>query len=96
MMFEGPDPAWPGLARPSALLLRDALTPLGLRDILPPPARIAAALDARGHRLPLWSDVPGVVTPGVVTPGVATPGLATPAPPLSRAETSSAQPQPVQ
>jgi hypothetical protein len=75
-----------GLARPSAMLLRDALTPLGLRDILPPLARIAAALDAQGHRLPLWSDVPGVATPGV----------ATPEPPRSRAETSSAQPQPVQ
>jgi hypothetical protein len=45
-----------GLARQTAALLRGALTPLGLRDVLPALARIAAALDSQGHRLPLWSD----------------------------------------
>jgi hypothetical protein len=81
-----------GLARPSAELLREALTPLGLRDILPPLARIAAALDAQGHRLPLWSDVPADA-PALSRPAYFRP---TPSPTRSRAGTSSAQPQPVQ
>jgi hypothetical protein len=81
-----------GLARQCAELLREPLTPLGLRDILPPLARIAAALDAQGHRLPLWSDVPADA------PALSRPAYfrATPSPPRSRAGTSSAQPQPVQ
>jgi hypothetical protein len=47
-----------GQARQTAQLLRGALTPQGVRAILPSLARIASALDAQGHRLPLWSDDP--------------------------------------
>jgi hypothetical protein len=77
-----------GMARPSAMLLREALTPIGLRDILPPLARIAAALDAQGHRLPWWSGEPAQALSAAP--------YFRPPPPRSRAETSSAQPQPVQ
>jgi hypothetical protein len=73
-----------GSARQTAMLLRGALTPLGLRHILPPLARIAAALDAQGHRLPLWSDLPAAAA------------YFKQQPPRSRAETSSAPPHPVQ
>jgi hypothetical protein len=73
-----------GAARQTAALLREALTPLGLRDVLPPLARIAAALDARGHRLPLWSDVPAEA------PALAAQPYFRPESPCSRAETSSA------
>jgi hypothetical protein len=79
-----------GMARQSALLLREALTPIGLRDVLPPLARIAAALDAQGHRLPLWSDQPAEA------PALSAAPYFRPSPPRSRVETSSAQPQPVQ
>jgi hypothetical protein len=79
-----------GMARQSAMLLRDALTPLGLRDVLPPLARIAAALDAQGHRLPLWNDEPAEA------PALSAAPYFRPPPPRSRAETSSVQPQPVQ
>ncbi len=81
-----------GLARPAAELLREALTPLGLRDILPPLARIAAALDAQGHRLPLWSDGPADA-PALSRGAYFRP---TPSPSRPRAGTSSAQPHPVQ
>jgi hypothetical protein len=47
-----------GLPRAAAVLMRGSLTPLALRNVLPPLARIAAALDSKGHRLPLWSDLP--------------------------------------
>ena len=79
-----------GMARQSAVLLREALTPIGLRDILSPLARIAAALDAQGHRLPLWSDEPAQAPAPSASSDFRRP------PPRSRAETSSAQPQPVQ
>jgi hypothetical protein len=79
-----------GLARQTAALLRGALTPLGLRDVLPPLARIAAALDAQGHRLPLWSDLPADA-PGVIATPYFKPQAA-----RSSAETSSAPRHPVQ
>lgn len=42
----------------TVLLLRETVTPLGLRSMLPPLARIAATLDGQGHRLPEWNDLP--------------------------------------
>jgi hypothetical protein len=42
----------------TVLLLRETVTPLGLRSMLPPLARIAATLDGQGHRLPVWNDLP--------------------------------------
>jgi hypothetical protein len=36
--------------------LNKSLTRYGVRSVLPPLARIAAVLDARGLRLPLWRD----------------------------------------
>jgi hypothetical protein len=78
-----------GSARQAVTLLRDALTPLGLRDVLPPLARIAAALDSRGHRLPLWSDLPADAR-GAHAPPMAAEAYFRPEPPSPMAETSSA------
>jgi hypothetical protein len=73
-----------GLPRAAAMLLRGSLTPLGLRNVLPPLARIAAALDAQGHRLPLWSDLPADA------PALTDVPYFTPEPSRARAETFSA------
>ncbi len=44
-----------GHAQASISVLRESLSLYGVRNVLPPLARIAAILDARGHRLPAWS-----------------------------------------
>ena len=75
-----------GLPRAAAMLLRGSLTPLGLRSVLPPLARIAAALDAQGHRLALWGDSPAEAPAVSVTP------YFRPEPSRARAETFSAPP----
>jgi hypothetical protein len=43
-----------GRARAAVLALSQSMTGFGVRSILPPLARIAAILDAQGHRLPSW------------------------------------------
>jgi hypothetical protein len=45
-----------GQARAAVNILRGSPASAWLRALLPPLARIAAILDARGHRLPLWRD----------------------------------------
>ena len=47
-----------GHAQASISVLRESLGLYGVRNVLPPLARIAAILDARGHRLPAWSFSP--------------------------------------
>jgi hypothetical protein len=47
-----------GCARDTIEVLRQALSREQLLTVLAPLARIAAILDARGHRLPAWSDAP--------------------------------------
>jgi hypothetical protein len=46
-----------GNARETIGVLRASLTSHAIPSVLPPLARIAAILDAGGHRLPEWSDV---------------------------------------
>jgi hypothetical protein len=47
-----------GHARATINVLSDALPHRGIRAVLPPLARIAAILDAQGHRLPAWEGAP--------------------------------------
>jgi hypothetical protein len=46
-----------GLAHAAIVVLSESMTAVGVRSILPPMARIAAILDAQGHRLPSWHPV---------------------------------------
>jgi len=46
-----------GRAHQAAVALGQSMTAFGVRSILPPMARIAAILDAQGHRLPAWHPV---------------------------------------
>jgi len=47
----------------AARSLRMLLPETGVRAILPPLARIAGFLEARGHRLPRWEEVPAAAAP---------------------------------
>ncbi len=49
-----------GQVRAAIGVLHPSLTHHGIRTVLPPLARIAAILDAQGHRLPAWRDAPTV------------------------------------
>jgi hypothetical protein len=44
-----------GMTGATLRLLGDTMSVREVRAVLPPLARIAAILDARGHRLPLWN-----------------------------------------
>jgi hypothetical protein len=46
-----------GRAHQAVVALSQSMTAFAVRSILPPMARIAAILDAQGHRLPSWHPV---------------------------------------